>query len=154
MRVSVIFSAPCFILGDMRREEKQVSSGKAMAGMASLIGLALVWSIVWANLPSREELLSEQPSIPAAPVVPELDLSIPGVPAKPPGAPAVSTTTGGFSVPRDIRAKQIAEVKCDAEAQRVCPDSLMGAERLQCMVQHLKQLSQPCQHIVRQRMAR
>jgi hypothetical protein len=154
MRVSVIFSRPCFILGDMGRGEKRASSGKAMAGVASLIGLALVWSIVWANLPSREELLSEQPAIPAAPVVPELDLSIPGVPAKPPGAPAVPTITGGFSVPREIRAKQIAEVKCDAEAQRVCPDSLMGAERLQCMAQHLKQLSQPCQHIVRERMAR
>jgi hypothetical protein len=154
MRVSVIFSLPCFILGDMGRAEKQAPSGKAMAGVASLIGLALVWSIVWANLPSREELLLEQPAIPAAPAVPELDLSIPGVPAKPPGAPAVSTTTGGFSVPREIRAKQIAEVKCDAEAQRVCPDSLMGAERLQCMAQHLKQLSQPCQHIVRERMAR
>lgn len=125
-----------------------------MAGVASLIGLALVWSIVWANLPSRESLLSEQPAIPAAPAVPELDLSIPGVPAKPPGAPAVPTTTGGFSVPREIRAKQIAEVKCDAEAQRVCPDSLMGAERLQCMARHLKQLSQPCQYIVRERMAR
>ncbi len=153
MRVSVIFSLPCFILGDMGRVEEQASSGKAMAGVASLIGLALVWSIVWANVPSREELLSEQPAIPAAPAVPELDLSIPGVPAKPPDAPAISTTTGGFSVPRGIRATQIAAVKCDAEAQRVCPDSLMGAERLQCMAQHLKRLSPPCQHIVRQRMA-
>jgi hypothetical protein len=154
MRVSVIFLAPCFILGEMKREEKQAPSGKTMASVASLIGLALVWSIVWANLPSREELLSEQPSIPAAPAVPELDLSIPGVPATPPGPPAGSTTTGGFSVPREIRAKQIAEVKCDAEAQRVCPDSLMGAARLQCMAQHMKQLSTPCQQIVRQRMAR
>lgn len=131
MRVSVIFSLPCFILGGMGRAEKQAPSGKALAGVASLIGLALVWSIVWANLPSREELLSEQPAIPAVPAVLELDLSIPGVPAK-----------------------QIVAVKCDAEAQRVCPDSLMGAERLQCMAQHLKQLSPPCRHILRQRMAR
>jgi hypothetical protein len=138
----------------MKTAQKSEPSGKAIAGLASLIGLALVWSIVWANLPSREELLSERPVLPAVPTVPELDLSIPGVPAKPSDVPAVSTRTGGFSVPREIRAKQIAEVKCDAEGQSVCPDSLMGAARLQCMAQHIKQLSPPCQKIVRQRMAR
>jgi hypothetical protein len=154
MRDSVIFAAPCFILIGMKTAKKQEPSGKALAGLASLVGLALVWSIVWANLPSREELLSAQPPVTAAPAVTELDLSIPGVSAKSPGAPAASNTTGAFSVPREIRAKQIAEVKCEAEGQRLCPDALTGEARQQCMAQRMKQLSAPCRQIVQQRMVR
>jgi len=144
----------------MKTEEKQASSGKAMAGLASLIGLGLVWSIVWANLPSREELLSAHRPVAAAPAVPELDLSIPGVPAKPLHMPgrhaesAASKTPGAVFVPGEIGAKQTAEVTCEAEGQKLCPDSLTGVARQQCLARHLKQLSPPCRHIVQQRMAR
>jgi hypothetical protein len=126
---------------------------------------------VWANLPSKDELWSAQ--LPArnavTSVVPELDLTIPGVSAtKPSGTPhpegasqpmgsggsGVSNTIGGFSVPSEVRARQITEVKCDAEVQQYCPDSLTEEERQQCVGQRIKRLPLPCQQIVRQRMVR
>ena len=144
----------------MKREEKQAPSGKGVAGLASLIGLALVWSIVWANLPSREELLSAQRPVAVAPAVPELDLSIPGVPAKSLPLqghqiePPVSGTTGAVSLPREVGAKQSAEVICEAEGQKLCPNSLTEEARRQCMAQRMNQLSKPCQRIARQQTAR
>ncbi|MBI3355430.1 MAG: hypothetical protein HY038_01405 [Nitrospirae bacterium] len=139
--------------------------------MVSVVGLVLVWSIVWANLPSKEELLSAQlqPRVEVTPVVPELDLTIPGVsPNQPPvassgegagrpagsGEPAASGTVGGLSVQSDARARQIAEVKCEAEVQQFCPDSLTGEDRRRCVAQRMKRLPLPCQQIVRQRMVR
>jgi Cysteine rich repeat len=171
MHESVIFAAPCSILGEMKTAKKQEPSGKAMASLASVVGLILVWGIVWANLPSKNELLSAQPPVrdAVASAVTELDLTIPGVPtinqtggphptgASQPtgsGGSAFSGTIGGFSVPSDGRARQIAEVKCDAEVQQVCPDSLSGEDRQRCVAQHVKRLPLPCQQIVRQRMVR
>ena len=71
----------------MKSVTQAESPGKLTAIMASAVGLVLVWTIVWAHLPSREELLSQQPNLgaPAPPPVPELDLTIPGVPSVPPG---------------------------------------------------------------------
>jgi hypothetical protein len=155
----------------MKITNKQEVSGKVPASLVSILGLVLVWIIVWANLPARDELWSA-PS-PArsgvSPVLPELDLTIPGVPATDPvgspsrkvapppagsGAASASSTVGGFSVPADGRARQIAEVKCDAEVQQFCPDSLTPEERQQCVAQRMKRLPLPCQQIVRQRMVR
>lgn len=136
--------------------------GKLTATLASIVGLVLVWAVVWANLPSREELLSEQPSLgaPVPPPVPELDLTIPGVspvrPAGKPGrasGPAESKMSGRIAVPYDSQAKLINELKCDAEVQEVCPMSLTDEERRQCMARSKKQLSIPCRRMVQERLA-
>jgi len=155
----------------MKTTNTHESSGKVTASLVSVVGLVLVWGIVWANLPSKDELLSaqSQPRAAAAPVVPELDLTIPGVPvARPTAVPnqgraerpagsgesAASASTGVFSIPRAGRARQIAEVKCDAAVQQFCPDSLTGEDRRRCVEEHMKRLPLPCQQIVRQRMVR
>lgn len=154
----------------MKTTSKQVVSGKVPASLVSVLGLILVWVIVWANLPTRDELWSAQsPGRNAvAPVLPALDLTIPGVPATDPagapydattqpmqtGTPSASNAVDGFSVPADGRARQIAEVKCDAEVQQYCPDSLPEEERQRCVAQRMKRLPPPCQQIVRQRMVR
>jgi Cysteine rich repeat len=155
----------------MKTTNKQEPSGRATASLVSVVGLVLVWSIVWANLPSKEELLSAQlqPRVEVTPVVPELDLTIPGVSPNQPastssgegaerpagsGEPAASGTVGGLSVQSDARARQIAEVKCEAEVQQFCPDSLTGEDRRRCVAQRMKRLPLTCQQIVRQRMVR
>lgn len=155
----------------MKTTNTHESSGKVTASLVSVVGLVLVWCIVWANLPSKDELLSaqSQPRTAVAPVVPELDLTIPGVSTtQPTSAPhhegaerlagsgelAASETTGAFPIPSDGRARQIAEVKCDAEVQQYCPDSLTGEDRRRCVAQRMKRLPLSCQQIVRQRMVR
>ena len=155
----------------MKTTSRHTTSGKVPASLASVLGLIFVWGIVWANLPSKDELLSAQSPVRNAvtPVVPELDLTIPGVSAgNPSGAPQpdgasqpmdsggsrASSTIGGLSVPTEVRARQIAEVKCDAEVQQYCPDSLTEEQRQQCVAQRMKQLQLPCQEIVRQRLVR
>lgn len=152
----------------MKTTNQQEPSGKITASLVSLVGLALVWGIVWAHLPSKEELLST-PRAAVVPVVQELDLTIPGVPAAlPAGTPKqegaersarpselpAPETIDSLSIPSDGRTRQIAEVKCDAEVQQFCPDSLTRDDRRRCVTQRMKQLQPPCQKIVRQRMVR
>lgn len=155
----------------MKTTDKQEPSGKVTASLVSVFGLVLVWGIVWANLPSKDELLSAQRQSRAAvpPVVQELDLTIPGVPTtQPTGVPnhegadrsgesgelAASESRDAFQLPTDARTRQIAEVKCDAEIQQFCPDSLAGEDRRRCVAQRMKRLPLPCQQIMRQRMVR
>jgi hypothetical protein len=124
--------------------------------------LILVWTVIWTNFPSKEELFSAQSASlrGESQRVPELDLTIPGVVSRPAEnsartADSLSVATlGGLSVPRDRRAKEIAEVKCEAEVQQYCPDSLEGENRRRCVVQRLKRLDAPCQQIVQQRLVR
>lgn len=143
------------------------SSGKLTASIVSVAGLILVWGIVWANLPSKEEWLSAQSQerASAAPLVPELDLTIPGVPSGPPSGTsardgmarepaAPSVTSNGFNGSGDLRSRQIAEVKCEAEVQQVCPDALRGEARRECVAKRMRQLTPVCRQIVRQRMVR
>jgi hypothetical protein len=155
----------------MKATDKQQPSGKVTASLVSVFGLVIVWGIVWANLPSKDELLSaqQQPLVAVPSVVQELDLTIPGVSTSQPtgvpthegaersgvsGQPATSETRGAFQHPGDARTRQIAEVKCDAEVQQFCPDSLAGEERRRCVAQRMKRLPPACQQIVRQRMVR
>lgn len=141
----------------MKSAGNQEPSGKGTSGIVSVVGLALVWGIVWANLPSRDELFSAQPS---TPVVQELDLTIPGITAAPSESPVHhrSAEETGTIPPQEFsnhrRARQITEMKCEAEMQQVCPDSLQGDDRRQCMAQRMTQFPPACQHIVRQRMVR
>ncbi len=160
--LSVIFLRLYFNLTSMRTTGTNDQSGKATTSLVTVIGLILVWTIVWANLPSKDELLSAQPA--SSPVeatrVPELDLTIPGVSTQPNessagnGGAGSVTTLGGLSVPLEGRARQIAEVKCEAEVQQYCPDSLSGEDRRRCVMQRLKRFDAPCQQIVRQRLVR
>ncbi len=137
-------------------------SGKAVTNSISVAGLILVWTVIWTNFPSKEELFSAQSASlrGESQRVPELDLTIPGVVSRPAEnsartADSLSVATlGGLSVPRDRRAKEIAEVKCEAEVQQYCPDSLEGENRRRCVVQRLKRLDAPCQQIVQQRLVR
>lgn len=160
--VSVIFLRLYFILTSMKTNNRQERSGKVLTSLVSVAGLVLVWTIIWANFPTKEELFSAQStsSIAEAQRVPELDLTIPGVTRQPAerqagtGEAGSVTTLGGLSVPRDSRARQIAEVKCVAEVQQYCPDSLSGEDRRRCVKQSIKRLDPPCQQIVQQRLVR
>lgn len=151
----------------MNKSREQVSSGRSLATLASVVGLALVWSVVWANLPSWDELQSAQPRGPAVPPAPELDLTIPGVPVRPAQAPSRpagegkgqtgatnSKTAGANVVSRATPAGQVAEVKCAAEMQDSCPDQLTREERYQCLERHMSKLSTPCQAIAQKRIVR
>lgn len=146
----------------MKRTTATERSGKTTTSLATLAGLSVVWTLIWANFPSKEELFSAQSasSIAEAQPVPELDLTIPGVVNQPAENPAEAadapsgTTLGGLSVPSDRRARQIAEVKCEAEVQSYCPDSLSAEARRRCVLQRMKQLDTTCQQVVRQRLVR
>lgn len=146
----------------MNEKNAKERSGKGTAGFVSVVGLLLVWTIVWANLPSKDELLSAQAgrTIAPAPVVPELDLTIPGSPIRLRDQSAGLSTAapseiiGGLSVPSDQRTRQITEVKCQAEVQQVCPDSLTGVARQRCVMQRLKQFGPSCHEFVQQQLVR
>lgn len=137
-----------------------MSSGKGMARAVSVIGLALVWGLIWANLPSQDDLLSAymKPALAVPPAVPELDLTIPGVPLQPSSRrlsfERASSTRSVTADPAGVHARQVAEVKCEAEVQQVCPESLTGEARRRCVESHVKKLAPACQAIVRQRLVR
>lgn len=160
--VSVIFLRLYFILTSMTQPKPTEQSARTIASLVTGGGLLLVWAIVWANVPSKEELLSALSSTPSVetPRQAELDLTIPGVPHQPVqgfteiGEPSIGTASSGDGALQEGRARQIAEVRCDADIQQACPDSLVGEDRRRCMVQRLRKLNPVCQQIVRQRLVR
>jgi hypothetical protein len=143
-------------------------SNRLAAILVTLVGLGLVWGLVWANMPTKDQFLASDVSSrskKAEPATPVLDLSIPGVPS--PAAPGSHrVVVNGAEVPQpgqsisgaggaaDFRAKQIAEMKCEAELQQVCPDSVQGEDRRRCIEQRAKQLPSPCQSMIRQQLVR
>ncbi len=144
------------------------SSSRLTAILVTIVGLGFVWGLVWANMPTKDQLHASAVSprsMKATLPTPVLDLSIPGVPA--PDAPGLHrVVVNGAEVPQpeqgmggagaavDPRAKQIAEMKCEAELQQVCPDSLQGEDRRRCMEQRAKHLPSPCQSMIRQQLVR
>ena len=133
----------------------------------TIVGLGLVWGLVWANLPSKDQFHASAVSsrvAQATAVTPALDLSIPGVPS--PNAPGSHKVfINGAEVPQsgqsigegavaDPRAKQIVEMKCEAELQQVCPDTVQGEDRRRCMEQRVKHLPSACQPMIRQQLVR
>lgn len=144
------------------------SSSRLTAILVTIVGLGFVWGLVWANMPTRDQLHASAVSLQAmkaTPPTPTLDLSIPGVPAPDaPGShrvvvngaevPQPEQGMGGAGVALDPRAKQIAEMKCEAELQQVCPDSLQGGDRRRCMEQRAKHLPSPCQSMIRRQLVR
>lgn len=146
----------------MTQPNQTEQSARTIASLVTGGGLLLVWAIVWANVPPQKELLAALSTTPSVemPRQPELDLTIPGVPRQSvqgmtgAGEPSLGTATSGEAALQDSRARQIAEVRCEAEIQHSCPDSLMGEGRQRCMIQRLKRLNPVCQQIVRQRLVR
>jgi len=144
------------------------SSSRLTAILVTIVGLGLVWGLVWANMPTKDQLHASgvsSRSMKAIPPGPALDLSIPGVPAPDaPGShrvvvngaevPQTEQGMGGAGVALDPRAKQIAEMKCEVELQQVCPDSLQGGDRRRCMEQRAKHLPSACQSIIRRQLVR
>lgn len=144
------------------------SSNRLAAILVTLVGLGLVWGLVWANMPTKDQFHASDVSSrskKAEPATPQLDLSIPGVPAPDaPGShrvvvngaevPQPGQSTGGAGGAVDLRSKQIAEMKCEAELQQVCPDTVQGEDRRRCMEQRVKQLPSPCQSMIRQQLVR
>ena len=147
---------------------KPSSSSRLTAILVTIVGLGLVWGLVLANMPTKDQLHAtgvSPRSMKAMPPTPELDLSIPGVPAPDaPGShrvvvngaeiPQSEQGVGGGGVALDPRARQIAEMKCEAELQQACPDSLQGEDRRRCMEQRAKHLPSPCQSMIRQQLVR
>lgn len=143
-----------------------------MTMVISAIALAMVWVVVWANVPTTEELQASHVSSQAAAIAPPspvLDLTIPGAsPAdEKPGASSsrtvvvngaegatAGTDVSASSLPADPRARQIVEIKCDAEVEYVCPQSLPGEERRQCMERRMPHFPRMCQQILQQRLVR
>jgi len=148
---------------------QQQSSGGVIAGAITILGLTLVWVAVATNFPSQDELSSAAlPSVnrqalgspSSKPEPPELDLTI----------PTSSPLPLEVAVPRedddqlrdahvdappvtrlDPHVLQATKLKCEADIELLCPDSLDGSARTRCLKQRAKQLPPPCQTQLRER---
>ena len=58
------------------------------------------------------------------------------------------------SKPLDPRVAQLSRLRCEAEVEQLCPESLDGTARKHCFEQRTPQLSVSCQHQVRQRLVK
>jgi len=148
--------------------QPQSSSG-TIAGVVTILGLGLVWVTVATNFPSEEELSSAElpaetrqaavssssPSVP-----PTLDLTIPTSPPLPSDAAMVKpgderSTDVHVDAPIVTRlapsAVQATRLKCEADMEQLCPDSLDGAARTRCLKQRAKQLPPMCQSQLQER---
>ena len=141
---------------------EQTLSNRILAGAFTFVALGLIWVTIVSTLPSEQELaVAEAPilSRAASKPLPEpvLDLSIPGVPsAQPAPAPqaSVATETLSASKTHDPRAAQVSRLRCEAEVEHLCPDSLDGTARHQCLELRTPQLPVPCQRQLRQRLVK
>jgi hypothetical protein len=145
---------------------QQKSSSGIIAGALTVLGLALVWATVAANFPSEEEFSSAglpaetRQAARALSEPPTLDLTIPTSPPLPSEAamPRLEddrpSDSGGETpvVTRlDPRTLQATKLKCEAEIEQLCPDSLDGSVRTRCLKQRAKQLPLPCQNQLQER---
>ena len=141
---------------------QQHASVRFLAGAFTFMGLGLVWMAIVSTLPSQQELSAKEPSprqgtasatMFKTPPEPTLDLSIPGVPPAPPVPSERSQpTTAPSAVARlDPRAVQVARLRCEAEAEQLCPESPEGLARKQCLERRMQQLPASCQLQLRER---
>jgi len=148
--------------------QRQSSSG-IIAGTITILGLGLVWATVFANFPSQGELFSgEMPAETRRPpgppsslsVPPTLDLTIPISPplpsdaalSRPDGERARDPSSDAPVVTRlDPSTLQATRLKCEAEIDQLCPDSLDGSARARCFEQRATQLTPPCQSQLHER---
>ncbi len=147
----------------------QQSSSGIIAGAITILGLTLVWVAVATNFPSQDELSSA--ALPAEnrqalgasspqPEPPELDLTIPTSPPLPSEVAVPRQDDDQSRDPHidapvvtrlDPRALQATKLKCEADIELLCPDSLDGSARTRCLKQRVKQLPPPCQAQLRER---
>jgi hypothetical protein len=139
---------------------EQTLSNRILAGAFTFIVLGLIWVAIISSLPSEQELAAkEAPILPRAVAksLPEpiLDLSIPGVPPPQP-APlrTVAKEMPSASKPLDPRAGQISRLRCEAEVEQLCPVSLDGTARQQCLEERTAELPVSCQHQLRRRLVK
>lgn len=148
--------------------QQQPSSG-TIAGAATILGLGLVWATVVFNLPSQGEMSSAalpvEPSHVAPPssslsVVPALDLTIPTSPplsseevmSRPDDDRLHDSRGEAPTVPGlDSHVLQASRLKCEAEIEQLCPDSLEGSDRTRCLKLRAKRLPQLCQSQLHER---
>jgi hypothetical protein len=142
---------------------QQQSSSGIIAGAVTILGLGLVWATVVFNFPSQEELSSaalpaetrqaaRSPSPLSEP--PTLDLTIPTSPPLP-SEPAMpkpdndrlrdSSVEAPVVMRLDPSTLQATKLKCEADIEQLCPDSLDGSARTRCLKQRAKQLPPLCQ---------
>jgi hypothetical protein len=141
--------------------QHQSSSG-IIAGAITILGLTLVWVTVATNFPSQEELSSAappaetrqaagSPSPQSSP--PTLDLTIPTSPPLPSEAAIprpdddqsrVSSVEAPVVTRLDPSTLQATKLKCEADIEQLCPDSLDGSARTRCLKQRAKQLPPLC----------
>jgi len=148
--------------------QRQSSNG-IIAGTITILGLGLVWVTVSANFPSQDELFSgEMPAesrraagpSSSLPAPPTLDLTIPTSPPFPSDAAqsrldeerSHDPSVGAPVVTRlDPSTLQATRLKCEAEIDQLCPDSLDSSARTRCLEQRAQQLTPPCQSQLHER---
>ena len=148
--------------------QPQSSSG-TIAGIVTILGLGLVWVTVATNFPSEEELSSAElpaetrlAAVPSSSLSlpPTLDLTIPISPPLPSDAAMVKpgderSTDSHVDAPVVTRlipsAVQATRLKCEADMEQLCPDSLDGAARTRCLKQRAKHLPPMCQSQLQER---
>lgn len=151
---------------------QQQSSGGIIAGAITVLGLGLVWATVAFNFPSQEELSSAAlpaetrhaaRAVPPLPETPTLDLTIP---TSPPLPSEIAIPKPDDDRSRDSSAEapvvtrldsgmlQATKLKCEAEIEQLCPDSLDGSDRTRCLKRRLNQLPPLCQSQLQERFVR
>ena len=148
---------------------QQQSSSGTIAGIITILGLGLVWVTVATNFPSQEELSSAAlPAETRSAAVPSSSLSAPPtldltIPTSPPLPSETAMPRLDDNRPGDSRvdapvvtrlgpsAQQATRLKCEADIEQLCPDSLDGAGHARCLRQRAKQLPLPCQSQLHER---
>src|SRR5262249_39573188 len=135
---------------------EQQASVRILAWVFTFVGLAVVWMAIVSSLPSQQEPSLLPQTVSAATEKtssePTLDLSIPGVPAAPLPPSSVTHATAPSAVVRlDRQAAQAARLRCEAEAEQLCPGSSEGLARTRCLERRMHQLAAPCQLQLRER---
>ena len=141
--------------------QPQSSSG-IIAGVITVLGLGLVWATVAFHFPSQEELSSaasppetRQTARQTSPLSepPTLDLTIPTSPPLPSETaiprPENDNSRDSSAEPPvvtrlDPSTLQATKLKCEADIEQLCPDSLDGPARTRCLKQRAKQLPPQC----------
>jgi hypothetical protein len=148
---------------------QQQSSSGTIAGVITILGLGLVWATVAFNFPSQEELSSaalpsetRQAARSSAPLSAPatLDLTIPTSPPLPSEETVLrpddnrshdSSVEAPIVTGLDSRLLQASRLKCEAEIEQLCPDSLDGSDRTRCLKQRAKQLQPLCRSQLHER---
>src|SRR5262245_34455497 len=141
---------------------QQQSSSGIIAGVITVLGLGLVWATVAFNFPSQAELSpaalsadTRQAARPTSPLSepPTLDLTVPtsrplpseaAIPRPEDDRLRDSSVEAPVVMRLDPSTLQATKLKCEADIEQLCPDSLDGSARTRCLKQRAKQLPPQC----------